>query len=68
MARPHNPYYLGESPLEDIARQISLSHGPSGSNKEYILELHQTLEQHHIQDTCRCPRAQFIMRPTESSL
>ncbi len=68
IARPHNPHYLGESSLEDIARQIRLSHGPSGSNKEYILKLHQTLEQHHIQDKHVDALAQLIMQPTESNL
>jgi cation transport protein ChaC len=68
IAHPHNPNYLGESPLEDIARQISFSTGPSGSNKEYILELHQTLEQHNIQDTHVETLAQLIMRQTEPTL
>lgn len=68
IAHPHNPDYLGESPLEDIARQISISTGPSGSNKEYILELHRVLEQHNIQDTHVETLAQLIMRQTESTL
>jgi glutathione-specific gamma-glutamylcyclotransferase len=68
IAHPHNPDYLGESPLEDIARQISFSTGPSGSNKEYILQLHRTLEQHNIQDTHVETLAQLIERATESTL
>ncbi len=68
IAHPHNPNYLGESPLEDIARQISFSTGPSGSNKEYILELHRTLEQHNIQDGHVETIAQLILRQTVSTL
>ena len=68
IAHPHNPNYLGESPLEGIARQISFSTGPSGSNKEYILELHQSLEQHNIQDTHVEALAQLIMQQTEPTL
>jgi glutathione-specific gamma-glutamylcyclotransferase len=68
IAHPHNPNYLGESPLEDIARQISFSTGPSGSNKEYILKLLQTLEQHDIQDVHVATLAQLILQQTESTL
>jgi len=68
IAHPHNPNYLGESPLEDIAQQIRFSTGPSGSNKEYILELHRALEQHNIQDTHVEALAQLILRQTDSTL
>jgi cation transport protein ChaC len=68
IAHPHNPNYLGESPLKDIARQISFSTGPSGTNKEYILQLHQTLEEHNIQDTHVETLAQLIKRQTEPTL
>jgi cation transport regulator ChaC len=68
IAHPHNSNYLGESALEDIARQISSSAGPSGSNKEYILELYQSLKQHNIQDGHVQTLAQLILRQTESTL
>ena len=68
IAQPRNHNYLGESPLEDIARQITFSTGPSGSNKEYILKLHQTLEQYDIQDDHVATLAQLVLQQTESTL
>ena len=49
-ATPDNPQFLGDAPLPDIAHQIAVSHGPSGSNKEYILRLKEALDLHRIQD------------------
>ncbi len=49
-ANTENPNFLGQAPIEHIARQIAISHGPSGSNKEYILQLHHTLKQYEIVD------------------
>lgn len=39
VATPGNPNYLGPAPLADIAVQVARAHGPSGSNREYVLRL-----------------------------
>ena len=49
-ARADNANFLGDAPIGQIASQIALSHGPSGSNKEYILELELALNHHRVKD------------------
>jgi cation transport regulator ChaC len=43
IATPANPYFIGPEPLEATAAIIRRSHGPSGSNVAYVLELDRTL-------------------------
>ena len=43
IATADNPNFMGESSVEEIAAVVRTSHGPSGSNREYILKLHQAL-------------------------
>ena len=39
IATESNPNYLGPSPVEEMAKQITSSTGKSGPNSEYVLEL-----------------------------
>lgn len=43
IAGRNNPDYLGPAPLSEMAAQIRASHGPSGANLEYVLELARAL-------------------------
>lgn len=42
-ATPSNPNWLGEAPLDAIAEQVLRCTGPSGPNREYVLELAEAL-------------------------
>ncbi|UXZ54340.1 gamma-glutamylcyclotransferase [Halomonas sp. 7T] len=50
LATADNPAFLGDAPLKDIAYQIAHAHGPSGSNKAYLLNLAQALRELETED------------------
>ncbi|WP_437311541.1 gamma-glutamylcyclotransferase [Sorangium sp. So ce388] len=67
MATPDNPDYLGAAPLAAIAAQVLASHGPSGSNVEYVLRLAEALaamdaDDEHVTELAR------LVRDSEQSL
>jgi cation transport regulator ChaC len=43
VAAADNPAFLGEAPIEAMAEQIHRSVGPSGSNRDYLVDLAQAL-------------------------
>jgi cation transport protein ChaC len=43
VAKADNPSYLGPADIATIAEQVAGAHGPSGSNREYVLRLHDAL-------------------------
>lgn len=50
VAGPDNPDYLGPASLASIADQVRRSHGPSGANREYVIELDRMLAALGIED------------------
>lgn len=50
LADPDNPYFLGDASPAHIAGQIHRSHGPSGSNLEYLTSLHEALVSMQVED------------------
>ncbi|WP_020405341.1 gamma-glutamylcyclotransferase [Hahella ganghwensis] len=51
IATEDNGAFLGPASTEDIARQIAQSHGPSGSNMDYLLHLAESLRELQIEDS-----------------
>jgi cation transport regulator ChaC len=43
IASHDNPFHLGATPFPEMAREIRAASGPSGSNLEYVLALHDAL-------------------------
>lgn len=62
VATPENRNFAGPAPLEDIARQVRASVGPSGPNVEYVVELDRALaalgvDDPHVRELARLVRA-----------
>ena len=45
VAAEGNPAFLGPAPLADVAAHITRSSGPSGSNRDYVLQLARALRE-----------------------
>jgi cation transport regulator ChaC len=45
-----NPHDLGHAPLEVMALQMERAHGPSGANRDYVLNLHEALVKMDVED------------------
>ena len=51
VANKNNGAFLGEAPIAELVEQIRISHGPSGSNADYLLKLADALRLHEIEDS-----------------
>jgi cation transport protein ChaC len=61
---PDNPQFLGPLRPADVAKKINESRGPSGENREYLLQLEEALStmssfsgDEHVSDLARRVRA-----------
>ncbi|KAF7846001.1 hypothetical protein BT93_L5643 [Corymbia citriodora subsp. variegata] len=70
---PDNPQFLGALQPEDVAEKINQSRGPSGENRDYLLNLEQALlelspgsKDQHISDLAA--RVRGMARPDRSVL
>lgn len=50
IASPDNAAYLGDASVEDIAKHIFRSEGPSGPNRDYVYQLADALRAHNEAD------------------
>lgn len=62
VATPVNPYFVGPEALDVTAEIVRRSHGPSGSNLEYVLELDRALAAMGASDPDVRALAESIMR------
>jgi len=61
IAPENNVAWLGDASNLTIAEHIRQAHGPSGSNKDYVLELHKALEEDSIVDEHVAAIATFLL-------
>ena len=50
IATPDNQAFLGAASEQEIARQICAAQGPSGTNREYLIELAKSLREMGLED------------------
>ncbi len=50
LATEENAAFLGDAPLDAIAAQIARAHGPSGPNRDYLLNLAEALRALQVED------------------
>lgn len=62
IASEDNAAFLGEAPELDIARQIAVSRGPSGANRDYLIDLAHALREMGLDDPHVFEIEQHLMR------
>jgi cation transport protein ChaC len=69
VADADNPAFLGHAPMAELAAHIHGSHGPSGSNRDYVLQLAQALRELDDHDPHVLDLADLLAKqiPTEGS-
>lgn len=65
IAAPDNPAFLGEAPLPVIAEHIAGSHGPSGSNRDYLLQLASALRELEDHDEHVLALESLLVKPRQ---
>ena len=65
LAQPGNPAFLGPAPIEDMARHIDRSVGPSGSNRDYLLNLARALRELGADDPHVFELERLVLRDAE---
>jgi glutathione-specific gamma-glutamylcyclotransferase len=66
LATEDNAAFLGEAPLETIARQIARAHGPSGPNRDYLLNLAEALRELAVDDPHVFALARRLPHPVDA--
>lgn len=68
VAEPGNPAYLGDAPMPELAAHIAGSHGPSGSNRDYVLQLADALCELQDHDEHVMELAQLLYKTTPGDI
>lgn len=50
IATENNEEFLGDAPVQEMAKQIATSHGPSGDNSEYLMQLAKAVREMGVTD------------------
>ena len=66
LATEDNAAFLGEAPLDAIAEQIALAHGPSGPNRDYLVNLAQALDELGVDDPHVFDLAARLSHPSDA--
>jgi glutathione-specific gamma-glutamylcyclotransferase len=67
LAGEDNAAFLGDAPLDAIAEQIARAHGPSGPNRDYLLNLAASLRALEVDDPHVFALARRLSRPADAS-